>query len=231
MPDIVCGVFERVRGVHNRPTETRSGGDTGHDGFMGFIDEDDAAQVPAWLKSVPLEDHEAVRRLADTALRDESLVEAARQLATLAHRGQRDKAGHDYIRHPERVARHLTDESQPAEIVAAGWLHDTIEDTWVTAELLHEVGFPEVTVEAVDAVTKRDGESQQDYARRIVEGGGIDVKRADLTDNTDPRRSAELDPATRDRLAAKYEEFRTALDTAELDSIRPAEMPPSTGND
>jgi hypothetical protein len=40
------------------------------------------------------------------------------------------------------------------------------------------------------------------------------VKRHDITDNTAPERTAQLDPATRARLAAKYRHARQVLDEA-----------------
>ena len=51
-------------------------------------------------------------------------VAAAKAIATIAHKGQTDKNGADYISHPSSVADRL---SEPAQ-VAAAWLHDVIED-------------------------------------------------------------------------------------------------------
>ena len=58
-------------------------------------------------------------------------------IASQAHKGQRDKAGLDYILHPVRVSNHCT--SPLAKIVAL--LHDTIEDTNVTPDYLRQQGF------------------------------------------------------------------------------------------
>ena len=47
-------------------------------------------------------------------------------LATIAHRGQVDKAGKPYIDHPRRVAGRLA--GGPRYTLAAAWLHDVLED-------------------------------------------------------------------------------------------------------
>jgi hypothetical protein len=39
----------------------------------------------------------------------------------------------------------------------------------------------------------------------------LEVKRADIADNTDPERVAQLEAATRERLAAKYARARDVL--------------------
>lgn len=80
-------------------------------------------------------------------------------------------------------------------------LHDTIEDTDVTADYLREEGFTEEIVEAVLAVTRREGEEYNDYVRRAAQNElGRMVKRADLEDNMDIRRLPELTDRDVDRL-------------------------------
>ena len=117
------------------------------------------------------------------------LYDKALQIAVRAHKGQKDKAGHDYILHPIRVSERCDDPR--AKIVAL--LHDTIEDTDVTADYLREEGFTEEIVEAVLAMTRREGEEYDDYVRRAAQNElGRMVKRADLEDNMDIRRLPEL---------------------------------------
>lgn len=141
-----------------------------------------------------------------------SIVATAKSIAEAAHQGQQDKAGHPYITHPGRVASRLETAGAPAEAIAAGWLHDVVEDTDVTLDDLHTAGLPPETVQAVDAVTKRQGEPAADYATRIKTTPlALEVKCADLDDNSDPQRLAKLDAATRDRLTAKYATMRTLL--------------------
>ena len=125
------------------------------------------------------------------------LYDKALQIAIRAHKGQKDKAGHDYILHPIRVSERCDDPR--AKIVAL--LHDTIEDTDVTAVYLREEGFTEEIVEAVLAVTRREGEEYDDYVRRAAQNElGRMVKRADLEDNMDIRRLPELTDRDVERL-------------------------------
>ena len=125
------------------------------------------------------------------------LYDKALQIAIRAHKGQKDKAGHDYILHPIRVSERCDDPR--AKIVAL--LHDTIEDTDVTADYLREEGFTEEIVEALLAVTHSEGEEYDDYVRRAAQNElGRMVKRADLEDNMDIRRLPELTDRDVERL-------------------------------
>ena len=90
-------------------------------------------------------------------------VEMALQLAAKAHKGQYDKAGKDYIEHPKAVAAML--ESQEEKTVA--YLHDVIEDTYVTLEDLKKMGFSDKVISAIDAITKRDNEDYEEYIKRV----------------------------------------------------------------
>ena len=107
-------------------------------------------------------------------------VEAAKALATRMHEGQTDKAGLPYINHPMRVAARL--ESPEAQVV--GWLHDTVEDTALTlAEIRAQFGSE--TAAAVDAVSRRDGETWDDYLCRVQANPmARQVKISDLIDNS-----------------------------------------------
>lgn len=144
------------------------------------------------------------------------MIQAARQLATRAHQGQKDKAGADYIDHPRRVASHTRTHADPAwqsQAVATAWLHDVLEDTPVTRDELAR-HFPVEVVEAVEALTRQDGEAAEAYYARVRSNPlARAVKHADLDDNTDPTRMALLDTPTRTRLQKKYAHARKALST------------------
>ncbi|ASR55963.1 HD domain-containing protein [Cellulomonas sp. PSBB021] len=143
------------------------------------------------------------------------LVTTARQIATAAHRGQVDKSGAPYIGHPTRVAEHAAAAGGDERVVAAAWLHDVVEDTTVTPEQLGSSGIPEEVVAAVVAVTKVPGEPVEEYFGRVNANPiAVAVKTADLADNTDPRRLALLEEATRTRLQAKYARARQLLAAA-----------------
>ncbi len=122
-----------------------------------------------------------------------NLVKLAYEICMTAHAGQTDKAGMPYHLHPERVASRC---STDAETIVA-LLHDTIEDTSVTPEFLLGKGFPQYIVDAVLAVTKRAGESYEDFVARAKQNPiGRMVKIHDLEDNMDLRRLDELTSET-----------------------------------
>lgn len=131
----------------------------------------------------------------------DELIAVARGIAELAHVGQVDKSGAAYIEHPRRVAERVS--GDPGAVVVA-WLHDIVEDTEVTLAELAERFSPRI-VDAVDAVTKRAGEPKADYYRRVAADPlALEVKRADIADNTDPERLGMLQIEIQRRLRAKY---------------------------
>jgi len=125
-------------------------------------------------------------------------------IAAEAHAGQTDKAGAAYILHPLRVMfRVLATEERIAAV-----LHDVVEDTPWTLEKLREEGFSEAVVAAVDALTRRAGETYDEFvARAATHPIGRAVKRADLEDNMDLSRLPH--PTDADR--ARLERYRRAL--------------------
>jgi len=128
-------------------------------------------------------------------------LESAIQLAAKAHAGQQDKAGKPYILHPIRVMLSVsTTEEQIAAI-----LHDTVEDTSVTFEQLSEAGFSAEIISAVRALTKLDGESRIDAARRAAKHPiARQVKLADVKDNLDISRIPHLT----DKDHARLDEYK-----------------------
>lgn len=92
-------------------------------------------------------------------------VADARALARKAHAGQVDKQGHDYFEaHLAPIAAALRPFGEYAEM--AGWLHDIVEDTDLSLDDLRALGVPEIVVEAVDAVTRREDEPYKALIRR-----------------------------------------------------------------
>ncbi len=139
--------------------------------------------------------------------------EHADALALWAHRGQSDKAGNPYIDHPRAVAELVKEHGPNAGMAAL--LHDGVEDTHVALDDLRADGYPDEVVAAVDAVTRRPGETHLDAVRRAaVDPLGRLVKLADVTHNGDPARLALLDVATRERLTRKYAKARAVLEAA-----------------
>ncbi len=125
----------------------------------------------------------------------------ALQIATQAHRGQVDKLGNDYITHPTRVAAKFVDDP---DLQSVSYLHDILEDCAVTEEDLREL-FPARVVDAVVALTKIDGQSYDEYLKQVKANEmALAVKLADIEDNVS-RLEQLTDPATKGRLAEKYQ--------------------------
>lgn len=151
-------------------------------------------------------------------MRDHELIDLARRLATELHQDSKPYGDQPYIVHPAAVAKLL--EPYGAEAVAAGWLHDTVEDTEATIEWLRFEGVPETVLAGIDAVTRRevDGfkESYFGFVRRASEHDlGRIVKLADNIHNA----SGLDDPHVTDRLWAagmknRYRRARRILERA-----------------
>lgn len=113
------------------------------------------------------------------------MLERAIEIATNAHRGQRDKAGEPYILHPLRIMMQMTDKTEMTVAV----LHDVIEDTEVTRDDLLKWGFNVETVKAVECLTRQNGEKYKDFIHRISQNKLASiVKIKDLEDNMNLRR-------------------------------------------
>ena len=121
--------------------------------------------------------------------------------AASAHSEQVDKAGKAYILHPLRVMFMMDTEEEM--IVAV--LHDTVEDTDLTLKNVY-THYGSVVGDAVDALSRRDGESYTDYIYRVRENAlARKVKLADLRDNTSPARIAAL-PALEQKISQRYKQ-------------------------
>jgi GTP pyrophosphokinase len=84
---------------------------------------------------------------------DVELVRRAYAFSEKAHAGQTRRSGEPYLRHPLAVAGVLTTLRSDVTAVAAGLLHDTLEDTLATPDEL-EKEFGRDVVHLVDGVTK-----------------------------------------------------------------------------
>lgn len=124
-------------------------------------------------------------------------------IATKAHEGQRDKAGQPYILHPLRVM--FSRRSEVERICAV--LHDVIEDTNITLDDLRNEGFSEEILSVLDAVTKRENESYDEFISRVIPNKiACHVKLADITDNMDLSRIEN--PSQKDN--ERVEKYRKA---------------------
>ena len=139
----------------------------------------------------------------------------ARAIAERAHAGQVDKAGVDYLQHCAAVAGHAAALGADDELVATAWLHDTIEDTGVTADDLLAEGASERQLRVLRLLTHTGLDRDAYLAAICADHDAALVKRADNMHNGDPERLAALaDDDTRARLDVKYAAEAALLDAA-----------------
>lgn len=126
-------------------------------------------------------------------------------IATNAHANQFDKGGAPYILHPLKVMHYLKTDDEELQCIALG--HDVIEDTDVTYKELREANISERVIAGIDALTKRPGETYEDYKERVFSNrDAMKVKLCDLRHNTDIRRLKGVREKDLDRMA-KYQRF------------------------
>lgn len=131
-------------------------------------------------------------------------IEDAIAIALEAHRGQRDKGGQPYILHPLRLM--LAAGSDDERVVAV--LHDVVEDSRMTLADLKARGLSPVQAAGLEAVTRRDGESYEDFVIRAGDDPvGRAVKILDLRDNSDLSRIPN--PSEKD--LSRVDKYRRAL--------------------
>lgn len=121
------------------------------------------------------------------------LIKRATEIAHMAHRGQVRKYTQDpYIVHPESVAGIVGCAGGDAGMIAAAWLHDTVEDTYVTYDFIHGAFGHEVATHVwflTDISKPEDGNRE---VRKAIDREHIalappstkTVKLADLIDNS-----------------------------------------------
>lgn len=127
-------------------------------------------------------------------------------LATHHHTGDNGKSQSPRITSPARVAQTLAAAGRDNDTIAAGWLHSIIEDTNVIRTYLENSGINSSVVEAVGALTKKPGQSLEDYYAAVRANPiATVVKRACIDDNSGPTRRAALHPAAQKTLEYKYE--------------------------
>ncbi len=86
---------------------------------------------------------------------DVSLIRKAWEFCVQHHEGQMRASGEPYIVHPLEVAEVLAEMKLDATAIAAGLLHDAVEDTPATSEEI-ETGFGDQVAHIVEGVTKID---------------------------------------------------------------------------
>ncbi len=139
--------------------------------------------IPEWLKKC-LKESSTTNSQAEDERRhnDAVLIGRAFEFAYQLHQGQYRKSGEPYIAHPIAVAGLLRDLGGSPAMIAAGFLHDVVEDTEVTIEEIEERFGPEVR-QLVEGVTKLSKinftsktESQAENFRRMFLAMAQDIR-------------------------------------------------------
>jgi RelA/SpoT family (p)ppGpp synthetase len=139
--------------------------------------------LPEWLKkSLKNSSSKGKEVEEDRTYRDSALICHAFQFAYQLHKGQYRKSGEPYIGHPIAVASLLRDLGGSPAMIAAGFLHDVVEDTCITIEEIEQHFGPEVRqlVEGVTKLSKLDfkskTEGQAENFRRMFLAMAQDIR-------------------------------------------------------
>ena len=134
------------------------------------------------------------------------LLAKAINIALEAHKGATDKAGMPYAGHIMRVMQ--AGRTNDEKIV--GVLHDLVEDTHWTFDMLLQEGFPTHIVDALRCVTKtNEDEPYEHFIQRVKTNPlAIAVKINDLTDKMDLRRLTEITGKDIQRLRKYLKAYR-----------------------
>lgn len=134
------------------------------------------------ISTDPTNPLEPIRQMCELHHPDEDMAVLSRayERAVVQHREQRRKSGEPYIIHPLAVSQILADLGMGPTVVAAGLLHDTVEDTDYTLEECRDE-FGETIAGLVDGVTKLSkmeyGDSAQaETIRKMVVAMSRDVR-------------------------------------------------------
>jgi YD repeat-containing protein len=138
-------------------------------------------------------------------------VSLAKGIAFVAHRGQLDPMGAEYIDHPGRVAERFDPLTEPVS-TAVAWLHEVLGGTVVTAREMLEAGVLPEIVELVQLLTRTTHDDDHEYYRRIRGNSvALRVKLAALDDDLAPWRIRRLDYDAQVRLIEQHRHARELL--------------------
>ncbi|WP_233162086.1 RelA/SpoT family protein [Glycomyces salinus] len=138
-----------------------------------------ARQEDPWNLAGRVAELEAAHR-ANWREPDLLLVRRAYRIAEQMHRGQARKSGEPYITHPIAVSTILAELGVDTSTIAAGLLHDTVEDTSYSLESLRSDFGGEIAI-MVDGVTKLDkihlgSAAEAETFRKLVLTAGRDIR-------------------------------------------------------
>ena len=132
------------------------------------------------------------------------LTRLASKIAYKAHEGQTDKAGVPYIFHPIHIAEQM--DSEESCVVAL--LHDVIEDSDITLEILSKY-FNDDIIAALRVLTKKENDDYVMYIKRVKTNKlAAKVKIKDLEHNRDLTRLDEVTDRDKKRSMKYWEAIR-----------------------
>lgn len=132
------------------------------------------------------------------------LTRLASKIAYKAHEGQTDKAGVPYIFHPIHIAEQM--DSEESCVVAL--LHDVIEDSDITLEILSKY-FNDNIIAALRVLTKKENDDYVMYIKRVKTNKlATKVKIKDLEHNRDLTRLNEVTDRDKKRSMKYWEAIR-----------------------
>lgn len=132
------------------------------------------------------------------------LTRLASKIAYKAHEGQTDKAGVPYIFHPIHIAEQM--DSEESCVVAL--LHDVIEDSDITLEILSKY-FNDDIIAALRVLTKKENDDYVMYIKRVKTNKlATKVKIKDLEHNSDLTRLDEVTDRDKKRSMKYWEAIR-----------------------
>jgi len=113
-----------------------------------------------------------------------TIIERAQRFAEIYHAGQlRDDGDTPFIVHPDKVAHILMQITTDVNLIAAGWLHDVVEDTDVTYEQLRAEFGADIADLVMEVTHEGQADSHGYYFPRLKTQRGIMLKFADRLSN------------------------------------------------
>ena len=147
-------------------------------------------------------------------LTERELIQRAYRVAAEAHQDQKRHSGEPYINHCLAVASILADLHVPPEVIAAGLLHDTVEDTSVTLNDLRK-DFGETIAILVDGVTKLTNlprvSRDDQHAEKLNGNNGTEPSDASANNGTLGRKQDLVSETLRKTFLAMGDDVRVVI--------------------
>ena len=141
----------------------------------------------------------------------DTIIKKAKEFAKIKHKGQEDDMGLDYFTtHVEEVVKILSKVTRDESILAAAYLHDTIEDTKTTKEELAKAFGMKITKLVLEVTHEGQKDNYGYYFPRLKTKEGILIKFADRLHNLS--RMEAWDDKRRDQYLRKSKFWKDGSD-------------------